>query len=105
MNQHTAAEQAARLRHYGLELLKVAADMEADLHGLRPERHPSSGRFVCCGGYGEHFDGCPVGEAILSARRAIAASKVPTIHPDFAPTVAEQRDDLVDAGAFDPEVA
>ena len=38
-----------------------------------------SGALPCCGGWGEHFDGCQVGADIAAARRAIAASTIPTI--------------------------
>lgn len=38
-----------------------------------------SGVLPCCAGYGEHFDSCQVGADIAAARRAIAASTVPSV--------------------------
>lgn len=55
---------------------RVCVDCAAGL--LEFHRLPS-GSLPCCGGYGEHFDACQVGVDIATARRAIAASTVPSI--------------------------
>lgn len=77
--------KAETLRHYGLELLKLAADMEAEASdGPRfpPPARNQSGTYVCCGGYGEHFELCEVGVAIASAKLAIARAGVTRPHAE-----------------------
>lgn len=36
----------------------------------------ADGTYRCCGGLGEHFDGCAIGGAIAAARRFLASLQV-----------------------------
>lgn len=46
-------------------------DVDAICSACRPAARQPDGCYRCCGGHGEHFEHCPIGDALAAARRAV----------------------------------
>jgi hypothetical protein len=110
-------QQAARLRHYGIEMLKLAADIEAQ-HRYRavplPIYQPRfevvdgveaiTNRFACCGAGVDQRDDYTLERLHLPGCPKIAAEGLAACHAALRPlgwTASDERDEAVDAGVFD----